>query len=485
MCIISHQFGWQRKKSCHLNNSSRGLLKTPQKIAPPSYSPGAPSPNIPQNPPTTPVSDFESRGPSPNPLQSRLNANAPPFVPNSLSDQSGSLSPSTGEGESTHLSGVGRNLRPALSDSAGGEAGAEKAAPQGGPDEGSTVGGGEGGEKELGGSERTSSSASSSNTVGAELQADGGSVPIQTVGLPTPSLPTTTGVPSTESDVVCRQVQPAAPPSVCSSMSDAARSPNSTPLHSPLGTHHQLPLSHLSPSHTHSSTSTILTMSPEQPEHREREDSAVTPTRKAQTPQGTHHSSTVTTVTNITPQKPKTWASIVSKSGSGSVQLTTPTTPTAVKEGREEGGREGPGEGLREVGGKGGRDGPGEVLREVGGKGGRDGEDETKSSGNLTQSKPSAHMESLGGSLYLSVYSLLCCTCAGSGCLLWEGLSVLSLPLSAEQLQRISVSHDPVSLQPRGLINHGNWCYMHAVSLSTLLLVYFCLYCCMYRNTIL
>ena len=44
----------------------------------------------------------------------------------------------------------------------------------------------------------------------------------------------------------------------------------------------------------------------------------------------------------------------------------------------------------------------------------------------------------------------------------------LSLPpfLSPDQLFRWKVNHAPVSIQPRGLINQGNWCYMHAVSYS-------------------
>lgn len=33
-----------------------------------------------------------------------------------------------------------------------------------------------------------------------------------------------------------------------------------------------------------------------------------------------------------------------------------------------------------------------------------------------------------------------------------------------EQLEGVSISHVSVSVQPRGLINQGNWCYIHAVS---------------------
>lgn len=48
--------------------------------------------------------------------------------------------------------------------------------------------------------------------------------------------------------------------------------------------------------------------------------------------------------------------------------------------------------------------------------------------------------------------------------------SVLTLiparPLPAELLERVNLVHKPVSLQPRGLINRGNWCYINAVSLA-------------------
>ena len=33
-----------------------------------------------------------------------------------------------------------------------------------------------------------------------------------------------------------------------------------------------------------------------------------------------------------------------------------------------------------------------------------------------------------------------------------------------EQLKGVGISHISVSVQPRGLINQGNWCYIHAVS---------------------
>jgi ubiquitin carboxyl-terminal hydrolase 10 len=34
----------------------------------------------------------------------------------------------------------------------------------------------------------------------------------------------------------------------------------------------------------------------------------------------------------------------------------------------------------------------------------------------------------------------------------------------AELLENVTLLHKPVSLQPRGLINKGNWCYINAVS---------------------
>lgn len=35
-----------------------------------------------------------------------------------------------------------------------------------------------------------------------------------------------------------------------------------------------------------------------------------------------------------------------------------------------------------------------------------------------------------------------------------------------EFLENVTLVHKPVSLQPRGLINKGNWCYINAVSLT-------------------
>ena len=48
-----------------------------------------------------------------------------------------------------------------------------------------------------------------------------------------------------------------------------------------------------------------------------------------------------------------------------------------------------------------------------------------------------------------------------------------------DQLKSITVSHDPVSVIPRGLRNIGNLCYIHAVSndiIVTSLLILYCLY---------
>ena len=41
--------------------------------------------------------------------------------------------------------------------------------------------------------------------------------------------------------------------------------------------------------------------------------------------------------------------------------------------------------------------------------------------------------------------------------------SLLS-PLSLNLVMKWTINHTPVSIQPQGLINQGNWCYMHAVS---------------------
>lgn len=39
---------------------------------------------------------------------------------------------------------------------------------------------------------------------------------------------------------------------------------------------------------------------------------------------------------------------------------------------------------------------------------------------------------------------------------------------SAELIENVKLIHKPVSLQPRGLINKGNWCYINAVSFDCL-----------------
>lgn len=43
-------------------------------------------------------------------------------------------------------------------------------------------------------------------------------------------------------------------------------------------------------------------------------------------------------------------------------------------------------------------------------------------------------------------------------------LRSLCLFESPELIENVKLIHKPVSLQPRGLINKGNWCYINAVS---------------------
>lgn len=43
-------------------------------------------------------------------------------------------------------------------------------------------------------------------------------------------------------------------------------------------------------------------------------------------------------------------------------------------------------------------------------------------------------------------------------------LRTLCLFESPELIENVKLIHKPVSLQPRGLINKGNWCYINAVS---------------------
>lgn len=38
---------------------------------------------------------------------------------------------------------------------------------------------------------------------------------------------------------------------------------------------------------------------------------------------------------------------------------------------------------------------------------------------------------------------------------------------SPELIENVKLIHKPVSLQPRGLVNKGNWCYINAVSFHT------------------
>lgn len=47
-------------------------------------------------------------------------------------------------------------------------------------------------------------------------------------------------------------------------------------------------------------------------------------------------------------------------------------------------------------------------------------------------------------------------------------LSTLCLFESPELIENVKLIHKPVSLQPRGLINKGNWCYINAVSFHSL-----------------
>lgn len=46
-------------------------------------------------------------------------------------------------------------------------------------------------------------------------------------------------------------------------------------------------------------------------------------------------------------------------------------------------------------------------------------------------------------------------------------LRTLCLFESPELIENVKLIHKPVSLQPRGLINKGNWCYINAVSFCT------------------
>lgn len=43
-------------------------------------------------------------------------------------------------------------------------------------------------------------------------------------------------------------------------------------------------------------------------------------------------------------------------------------------------------------------------------------------------------------------------------------LKILYVFESPELIENVKLIHKPVSLQPRGLVNKGNWCYINAVS---------------------
>ena len=139
------QFGWQRKKRNNCLHHS--LLKTPEKVTPRCYNLGGSSPNLPRNPPTTPVSELNSRGTSPNPtMPSKLNANAPPFIPCS--------SPEPGNETASGMEQELSSVRAAL--------------------------------------EERLATPTNRKTSGSEFVEEC-STPIQTVGVPTPSLPSVVG----------------------------------------------------------------------------------------------------------------------------------------------------------------------------------------------------------------------------------------------------------------------------------------------------
>ena len=85
-----HQFAWQRNQhvgcpsgdsKCGIQHFPSAMLDIPEPLERRVYSPGALSPNIPPNPPTSPV-EGEDGDPR---MLSKLNVNAPAFVPASLS----------------------------------------------------------------------------------------------------------------------------------------------------------------------------------------------------------------------------------------------------------------------------------------------------------------------------------------------------------------------------------------------------------------
>jgi len=50
-----------------------------------------------------------------------------------------------------------------------------------------------------------------------------------------------------------------------------------------------------------------------------------------------------------------------------------------------------------------------------------------------------------------------------------KGLSLVYVLLRAEQLKLHKLTHRSVHIQPRGLTNRGNWCYVNAVSFEVVL----------------
>lgn len=260
------------------------------------------------------MSEFESRGSSPNPVQSRLNANAPPFIPGSTADDPGSGNENNDPAESVR-------------------------------------------EHHIATREEQPTSFCDSAPLESEVQAEGNSVPVQTVGVPTPSLPSQSG----ESDATCREVQQAAP--------EAVKSPHSNSS----GTQNQPPLTHTSPSHPLPSSSTVLTVLSEATGRPDSMHDPPTTSHPSHNPQGTHHTDTSTAA-----HKPKTWASIVRKNGSGSSHVATPTTCTAVHNAEE-----------NKVERK-------ELVREEEGAA-KEEEKEEEITSSVNASQPSAHLRSLGG----------------------------------------------------------------------------------------
>lgn len=286
-------------------------------------------------------------------MPSRLNANAPPFIPGTTADDPGSGTENCDSAE------CGREH-----DVSTGEVTTGAISP--------TI---------------QTGCVADSAPLGSELQADGNSTPVQTIGVPTPSMEEAQ---ATESETMCREAQQAAPG--MGSTADARQTPCPNSPHS-TDIHHQPPQTHTSPSHLPSSPSTVLTVSPEPTGRQDPMNDTLTSSHEAHNPPGTHHTDTSTTA-----HKPKTWASIVRQNGSGSSQVATPTTCTAVhnveenKVERRELVKEGEGGGGRGGGGEEEEAGEGEKIKK----------EEVASSINSTQPSPSAHLRSLGGKDVLS-----------------------------------------------------------------------------------